>query len=390
MPLKYERFGGSHAETASLANGLRALDLSVGGQRLSEAMILGIGGGLGAGYLLFEFKASSLRIVVIGWRALWNYPVEWYERVLARLGLTSTLIEGGKRIANEALNGAINSGRPAIAWVDQSRLPYHHLAADLDGCFGHVVGVAGMDGDRILLDDLGRAPFAVSADAFYQARERITSYRCRLLTLDGRAEKSVDLPAAIRAGIRDCVEHLGADSQSFALPTYVKWARLLTSHSNKKGWPVVFADRAGLLSALMSVYEYTERFSSGGGGLRPLYADFLEEAGTLLGRSDLTAAGLAYRRAAVCWTAFAQSALPDEIALLGRARMLLDRKYALLASGVDPHEPGEALIALTRANNPCLAISAGEFDDLLATMADTLIAAHRAETEALDNLRGCL
>ena len=40
------------------------------GQPLSEAMVLGAGGGLGAGYILWEFKAHDSRSLVLGFHQL--------------------------------------------------------------------------------------------------------------------------------------------------------------------------------------------------------------------------------------------------------------------------------------------------------------------------------
>lgn len=50
--------GGQHPETATLANILanQGVVSGVTGEPLTEAAILGIGGGLGAGYILWEFK----------------------------------------------------------------------------------------------------------------------------------------------------------------------------------------------------------------------------------------------------------------------------------------------------------------------------------------------
>ena len=55
------------------------------------------------------------------------------------------------------------------------------------------------------------------------------------------------LRAAVRAGLADAVEHLGARSDSFGLPAWRKWARLLTDTRNAKAWPNVFADQRGLV-----------------------------------------------------------------------------------------------------------------------------------------------
>ena len=58
----YTHFGGQQAETASLTNILRAQGVHAphNNQPFSEALLLGIGGGLGAGYILWEFAAHNV------------------------------------------------------------------------------------------------------------------------------------------------------------------------------------------------------------------------------------------------------------------------------------------------------------------------------------------
>ena len=75
---------------------------------------------------------------------------------------------------------------------------------------------------------------------------------------------------------------LGASSTSFALPAIRKWARLMTDVKNKKGWPTVFSGGRGLYGTLRTVYEGIEHIGTGGGGLRGMYADFLDEAASFL------------------------------------------------------------------------------------------------------------
>src|SRR3712207_4746463 len=47
--------GGTHPETAALANTLANAGVTVDGGPMTEELILGVGGGLGAGYILWEF-----------------------------------------------------------------------------------------------------------------------------------------------------------------------------------------------------------------------------------------------------------------------------------------------------------------------------------------------
>ena len=67
---------GLHPGAATLANVLANQGIVSGltGEPLTEAAILGIGGGLGAGYILWEFKGHGGRILTLGFRNQRQYP----------------------------------------------------------------------------------------------------------------------------------------------------------------------------------------------------------------------------------------------------------------------------------------------------------------------------
>ena len=145
----------------------------------------------------------------------------------------------------------------------------------------------------------------------------MVSFKHRLITIDPARVDVGDLRAAVEDGLALQVEHLSAKSDSFSLPAWRKWARMTTDTRNKKGWPTVFADGRGTASARASIYAG----AAGGAHLRGLYADFLDEAGALLGR-DLSAPAAAWREAAAAWQAIVDLALEpgDELrALIDRA-----------------------------------------------------------------------
>src|SRR5262245_338712 len=75
-PSGYRMRGGLHPETATLANVLANQGVVSGltGEPLTEATILGIGGGLGAGYILWEFQRHGAPVLTLGFRNRWQYP----------------------------------------------------------------------------------------------------------------------------------------------------------------------------------------------------------------------------------------------------------------------------------------------------------------------------
>ncbi|HEV3496191.1 MAG TPA: DUF4872 domain-containing protein, partial [Actinomycetes bacterium] len=212
---------------------------------------------------------------------------------------------GSARRAAEELRAAVGQGAPAIVWADQQLLGYRHLPAWLEGHGGPPITVYGLDeqAGTALVDDRNRAPLTVPLDALAAARARVVSYKHRQLVLDApAAELDTDgLRRAVLDGLAEQVEHLGQRSDSFSLPAFRKWARLLTDSRNAKAWPRVFADRAGLFGACLSVYENVEPVGWGGGNLRELYAEFLDEAAGLLEAPALRTAAAAYREVAARW-----------------------------------------------------------------------------------------
>src|SRR4029453_5704908 len=119
-PSEYLLLGGAHPDTHAIAGVLanRGLVAPHTGQPLSEAMVLGVGGGLGAGYILWEFKARDSRSLVLGFRNNWQYPDRWALKACARLGVPADLHEtGSPRRAAEELAAAVGHGVPSIVWA---------------------------------------------------------------------------------------------------------------------------------------------------------------------------------------------------------------------------------------------------------------------------------
>jgi hypothetical protein len=400
-PEEYRLTGGVHPDTHAIAGvlGNRGLLDPTSGRPLSEAMVLGVGGGLGAGYILWEFKAHDSRSLVLGFRNNWQYPDRWALKVCARLGVPADLHETGSAgRAAEELRAAAGQGVPAIVWADQQLLGYRHLPAWLEGRGGPPVTIYGLDerAGVALVDDRNTAPLTVPLDALAAARARVGSYKHRQLVLDApAAELDTDgLRAAVRDGLAEQVEHLGRRSDSFALPAFRKWARLLTDPGNAKGWPRVFADRVSLFDACLSVYENVEPVGWGGGNLRLLYAEFLGEAAGLLEAPVLQTAAAAYREAAARWHQVAEVALPADREPFAEARRLTDRLQAEVEQG----DAGRRDVAATAARlwalrdrwRPRFPGDDADVEALLADLGAAVGAAGDAEEAALAALAGAL
>jgi hypothetical protein len=343
----YDQFGGAHPDSAALTNILKAAGIRRpdNGEPLSEALIFGIGGGPGAGYIMYEFKEHSTKTLVLGFHHLWQYPARFYQALCDRIGVAIIMPETGSlNAASKLLDDALDQDQAVVAWVDRSHMPYLQLPEAMKGHIGHRVAVCGRDDDEYWIDDRAAAPFRVPGDVLTAGRARISSYKSRLLIVQNSAP--FGLAAAVEAGLRACAEHLSSDSDSFSLPTYRKWAKMMTDTKNKKGWPSLFFDRRGLFSTLRSAFEGVE-MSVGEGALRGLYAHFLREAASISANPRLNAVADRYDHLAARWSAFAEAALPDEG--FREVKTLLRQRFAIIMRGGDAWQTTEPLTADLRA-----------------------------------------
>jgi hypothetical protein len=383
--------GGVHAETAAFANVLANTGIVAPhtGDPLTEAMVLGLGGGPGAGYILWEFGEHGSRFLVLGFRRQWQYPARWAAETAERLGLHAELHEtGGAAAAAQRLDATLDRGLPAILWIDTYRLGHRHLPEHLDGHGGGPVVAYGRSGDGVLIDDRSIGRLTVPADRLAGARARVGSYKHRLIAIDpALVEIDLDrLRAGVREGLALAVDHLGQRSDSFSLPAWGKWARLLRPGRNAKAWPNVFADGRGLAGALASIGAN----AGDGGHLRWLYGSFLREASALLDDPPLQEAAVAWDAAAVAWEeviATAFSFHPELERLRGRivaAAAAIARGDAAAAEARRLAGARWALQAELDASFPA------DPNEVFAGLHDAVAAMHAAETAALDALRSAV
>jgi hypothetical protein len=383
-------YGGKHPNTAALKNVLAAQGVRAphNGESFTEAMLLGIGGGLGAGYILWEFKQHESAIIVLGFRNRWNYATEHLTTLCKRIGIAPVVQEAsGRKAADANLEKALKANTPVVAWVDKAHLPHQQLPESLKGYASHVVGVHGANNGQILVDDIADHLFAVPADVFAAGRGRIGSDKNRLFIAQPPAK--INLKGAILAGIQDHIEHLGRDSESFSLPVYKKWAKLMTDSKNKKGWPVVFKNRKGLYSTLRSIYEGVVLDGTDGCGLRGMYADFLEEASGVIGNPALEEAVQQYQAVAGQWAELANAAMPADAPSFKQTHTLMDKRYALYKQNklAEMRSVSDEMERLQAEFDHAFPLKDAEIGELFATLQQKLEAIYDGETRALAALQ---
>lgn len=323
----YNQFGGRHWETGALYNvlayqGVRAPHT---GDPISEALMLGLTGGITVMYFVFEYEGQPPNLFV-GTRNTFD-PL---STLFDRLNLTvreSTTTSAAR--ARKALEEALAAGRPALVWADKGALPYHPGTPPHP--YGRPLVVYGYapEGEAWIADEAG-VGLLVPAAELDAARAAQSGLKQRLLTLEAPGDWS-HLPAAVEAGIQDCINLMTrkpprGPASNFGLKALEKWAALLVDQRTKRGWPRLFPPGPLLLGALRDVYQSVALENEGGGGGRYLYADFLDEAAALLDRPSLRDAARAYLESGRAWDGLAAALLPDDVPLLAETATLLRRR----------------------------------------------------------------
>ena len=389
----YALRGGTHPETGALSNTLANAGVTSGGRPLTEELILGIGGGLGAAYILWQFTGRD-PIVTLGFRNQWQYPERWLVKTCRRLGIDPAVHEtSGHVTAMRTLREALSADGPRpLAWIDVQEIGYWHFPERFSGMGGYPVVVIEERDGRFFIDDRNSATMSVDEPTLRASRGRVASYRNRLVTLEAPNEIPTHaLVSAIGAGLEDQVRHLESDSDSFSLPAWRKWARMVTDTKHKKGWANAFADQQGLFGVLLTIYESIESSGFGGGSLRGLYAGFLDTAAELIDRPALGQVSAAYRDLDKQWVELAERVAPSDQEPFSRARELIDSLHEQVLDGGDAERPAAQVTAkelwrLKDARDGGPLFDAETFEGLLQELGGDIHALYEAERNTVAEL----
>lgn len=393
----YTLRGGTHPDTAALSNTLANAGVTSGGRPLTEELILGIGGGLGAAYILWQFTGRH-PIVTLGFRNQGQYPERWLVKTCRRLGIEPTVHEtSGHVTAMRTLREALSSDGPRpLAWIDAQEIGYWHFPERFSGMGGYPVVVIEERDGRFLIDDRNSATMSVDEATLRASRGRVSSYRNRLVTLEAPTQVPTHaLADAIGAGLEEQVRHLESDSDSFSLPSWRKWARMVTDTKHKKGWANVFADQQGLFGVLLTIYESIEASGFGGGSLRGLYAGFLDTAADLIDRPALGQVSAVYRDLDRQWVELAERVAPSDQEAFSRARELIDSLHEQVLDGGDAERPAaqktaKELWRLRDARDGGPLFDADTFEGFLQELSGDIHALYEAERNAVGELAAAI
>lgn len=324
---------GNHPPTAALTKILRFQEVvnPISYKPYTEALLLGVGGGLDAGYILFQFPHLPNPMLVLGFRNQWNYTQGFLQNLSERLNLRVRFEEFEDRsTAQQALQDVLSQGQLAIVWVDKAFLPHHRLPSELKGYFDHQVTVYGRDGRlwRLFIDDMSNGLIEVREKHFTSARASLSQNNFLMMRIhDVGNINALELRGSIITGIKDCATRLTRPMRTIGISNLVTWSEKLLDRHDRMGWPQVFKNQNGLFLALQTIYESIKLNGTGGFALRKLYSDFLHEAASYLNNAALNAIAGQYLQLSNHWSNLAENALPSKISAFDQVKKLLNKKY---------------------------------------------------------------
>jgi hypothetical protein len=397
--IKVDRFAGRHWETGSVHNtlALQGFLAPHTGKPFSEALLLGVSGGITFGYFTFEYKGYLPHLALLTRNTFDPVPT-----ILERLGIAQDVRQTNKaEIAEKNLLEALDTGLFPILWADQFSLPYNDLGYNSSMWVMFPISAVALDGKDVLIADRSSRPLHVSMGELTKARGRVKEDRYRLITLD--APQPAKLAAAVSKGIYQCLQLFtekppkGA-AHNFGFAAYQRLADMLVNTRNKQSWERFFAPGVRMYHALAGAvgqpgaYSWIQTWGSAPGAERGLYADFLDEAAEILKKPALKDSAGQFRESFLLWCEFADALLPDDLPLLGESKHLLRRKHDLFIEQGDSALP--EIKTINARLNELLAQSETEFPlsqadaaNFRAHLRDILLKISAVEQRAVDTLQ---
>ena len=392
----YEQFSGRHWETGSVHHALAYQGITTphNNQPISEALLLGISGGITFGYFTFDYEGYDPILAL-----LTRNTFDPLDTILERLAIPQNIHQTSKPDKAEAnLIEILENGDVPIVWADTFSLPYNALPYD-EGMWGMMpIVVFGYDGEIAHIADRSSQGLTISAEALAAARGRVKKDKFRILTLD--SPNMDKLPPAVQKGIFQCIQLFTekppkGTRDNFGFAAMQKWAKMLTNIRNKQSWERYFPAGSRLYAALTGGYDRLEFFGSTGKAERNLYADFLDEAALVLQKPDLQSVAGKFRHSAKAWHGFTQALLPEDVSLLAEVRQLMDKRHQLFIK-----QGSESLSQIRQINDRLRDIkqlASNDFpmspDEIITfreNLRDHVLAIHDIEFEAIEMLEAVM
>jgi hypothetical protein len=397
----YHHFGGRHWETGSVHNVLayQGVKAPHTGQPLSEALLLGVSGGVAFGNFTFEYKGYDPHISL-----LTRNTFDPLQTLLERLGIVQTVFQTNDPAKGEAnLREVLESGRPALVWADMFGLPYNALAYDEKNWAMFPVVVFGYDGQRVHIADRSSRPFTVSASDLAKARARVKQDKFRVVSLDPPDMQK--LPAAAQKGLWQCIRLFTeapprGKKTNFGLAGLEHWAKMLTNTRNAQSWARFFAPGRRMWAALVGydahpgVFGWIQAWGDGGAE-RGRYADFLDEAALVLKKPRLKTAASLFRQSQAAWRELGEAALPENVSAFKEARDLLTQRERLFieqgeAALPDLQRINAQLSKLGKAAGENFPLTSDQAAGLRQRMSEIVLRIRDVEKQAVETMQAAL
>lgn len=392
----YAQFDGRHWETGTIRNVLAYQGITTPHthQPFSEALLLGISGGIVMGYFSFAYEGYDPQVNI-----LTRNTFDPLDRLLERLGI----IQERLRTSQEAkgitlLRDTLADGRPAIVWADVYSLPYNAMPAD-DGMWAMFpIIVYSHTTEQVLIADRARVPLHITPAELATARGRVKQDKFQIMTIDYINHDK--LVSAVRKGIWDCISLFiekppKGTRNNFGLAAYQAWSKLLTDDKNRTSWIRQYSTGPALYAVLASAYSFINSFGKEGHAERDIYATFLDEASLLLNNNRLSEVAHLFRRSAQAWDDLSAALLPNDAPLLGETRNLLDEKHRLFmdsgqAELLRIRDINTRLVAIREAVATDFPLNASDQRQLRHQLSEHILRIHDIERDAIAMMQACM
>ena len=396
------QFTGRHWETGSIHNALALQGVKAPhtGEPYSEALLLGVSGGIAFGYFTFEYKGYLPHVSL-----LTRNTFDPFTTMLERLGIMQDIQQTNKAdVAEKNLKNTLETGLSPLVWTDYFSMPYNDLPAE--GAMWGMMPILAVksDGETVTVADRSNQPMDVSMKTLTQARGRVKEDKYRLITLD--TPKPTKLAGAVHKGICQTIKLFtekppkGA-RDNFGFAAYEKLANMLVNTRNKQSWERYFAPGVRMYHALAGspvqpgAYDWVNIWGSADGAERGLYADFLDEAAMILKKPALKDSAEKFRESYQLWLTFGESLIPDEIPLLGESKKLIQNKYDLFINkGADAlpdiKKSNARLRELLKESENDFPLSQAESADFRANLRAILLKISTVERDAVELLQNAI
>lgn len=285
----------NHRQSAHCESGVTSNLMTYHGQKISEALAFGIGGGLFFGYFPMV-KINHLPLITFR-----NSPGAIFKKAARRLGLevrSQTFRNPDE--AMQSLDLALAQGRPIGLQTGVYWLPYFPPALRFH-FNAHNLVVFGREGDDYLISDpVFGAPVRCQRDDLQRARfaQGALAPKGRMYWLD-RVPDQLELETAVRKGLREVANRM----VRAPVPLIgARGIRLLARQLER--WPQKLGDKNATLH-LGHLIRMQEEIGTGGGGFRFIYAAFLQEAADILERPKLVSLAAEMTEIGDLWRRFA-------------------------------------------------------------------------------------